>query len=379
MPYFLGVDLGGTKVDYVLADHYGNIVCEKRYESPFKKTSDRLPDGRPEVLLDAILPGVPMEEKTSRYLAGLEADFLREFNIDAFEKRGWSLCGKTWTRDGSIFMIGGNTPSRFAARLGQGKIGIRIASKDADTEAANDGNAAATAQGIYYEATMGIEKKETGYFILGTGFGFGTPEYDALTEIGHIPVGLAPDLLWQECGCTAGHKTACAENFASGRGIQNTAKLLISHDGDPALKQASASLARAAGAPDLFDLVAASKMRYKRIDARTVMDLAKNNEDGLAVYVANLAAEVTALAAVTAALQFGLRLIGIGEKVALANPWHVDNIAAKVSAHVAGSTLLRPPLEVQLTPLSEPAKYGALSLIAPKERYGVWAEKMRAA
>ncbi|MCP4691287.1 MAG: ROK family protein, partial [Desulfobacterales bacterium] len=193
---------------------------------------------------------------------------------------------------------------------------------------------------------------------------------------GHIPVMLAPGLLWQECGCTDGRPTACAENFASGRGIKNTAELLISHKGDPALKRVTVRLARSAGAANLFDLVAGAKMKNRVIDAKTVMDLAKNNDDGLAVYVANLAAEVTAYAAVTAAQQFGLRMIGIGEKVALANPWHVANISKIVSAYVAGSTLLRPPLEVQLTPVSDPAKYGALSLVAPKDRYDVWAEKM---
>ncbi|MCP4687689.1 MAG: ROK family protein, partial [Desulfobacterales bacterium] len=270
MAYFLGVDLGGTKVDYVLADDDGAIMCAKRYDSPFKKTSERLPDGKPVVLADTIMTDRPLDERVAAYLAGLEADFFREFDVARFERRGWSLCGKTWVEDEKIYMIGGNTPTRLARDLGKGRIGIEIAPKGEGTEAANDGNAAATAQGIYYEATRGIDKKETGYFILGTGFGFGVPEYEALTEIGHIPVMLAPGLLWQECGCTDGRPTACAENFASGRGIKNTAELLISHEGDPALKRVTVRLARSAGAANLFDLVAASKMKNRMLDAKNV-------------------------------------------------------------------------------------------------------------
>jgi len=383
MPDFLGIDLGATKVAYVLANGDGDFIFEKTYTSPYKKTSNTLSDGEPEVFLDTILTDIPIEERALRYLAQTEADFLnaarKEIGDNNFEGRGYSLCGKTWTQDGRIAMIGGNTPSRFAADLGKGKIGIVVANAADNTVAANDGNAAATAQGIYYKATRGVEPRETGYFILGTGFGFGVPGYFALTEIGHIPVGLVPELLWQECDCTDGHKTACAENYASGRGIENTANILLCLDGSSHLRKLSDCMAAVTGQADLFDLVATSKMKAnRRTDAKTVMDLAKNSEDGLAVFVANLAADVTAYAAVTAAQLFGLQIIGIGETVAQSNPWHVDTIAGKVDSYVDGSTILRPPLKVELTPLSEPAKYGALALVVPESRYEAWAEKMKA-
>jgi len=381
MPNFLGVDLGGTKVDYILANSDGDFLFQKSYPSPYLKTSKKLPDGKSEVYLDTILTDIPIKKRVFDYLAQTEAEFLaevkNEIGNNSFEGKGYSLCGRTWIHDGQIIMIGGNTPLRFASDLGKEKIGIIVADSSDNTVAANDGNAAATAQGIYYKAIKGIDPIETGYFILGTGFGFGVPQYFALTEIGHIPIGLIPKLLWQECGCTDGHRTACAENYASGRGIQNTAEILLSFNGSSDLKKLSRSIT---GGENLFDLVAVSKMKdLQKIDSKTVMDLAKEKTDGLATWIADLAAVVTATAAVTAAQQFGLQIIGIGETIAQSNPWHVDNITRKVDSYVKGSTLLRPSFKVELTPLSDPAKYGALALVVPESRYEAWAEKMKVA
>jgi hypothetical protein len=126
-------------------------------------------------------------------------------------------------------------------------------------------------------------------------------------------------------------------------------------------------------------MTALLKERQKNITPKTVMDLAKDNSDGLAVYIANIASDVTAFAAVTAAQLFGLQLIGIGESVARLNPWHVDNISKKVDSYTKGNTMLRPSLKVELTPLKNPAKYGALSLVVPESRYEIWAEKMKKA
>lgn len=67
-------------------------------------------------------------------------------------------------------------------------------------------------------------------------------------------------------------------------------------------------------------MTALLKERQKNITSKTVMDLAIDNSDGLAVYIANIASDVTAFAAVTAAQLFGLQLIGIGESVARLNP-----------------------------------------------------------
>ncbi len=380
MANILGIDLGGTSLDYVLADENGNFLYEKSYISPFKKTAKKLPDGKPEVFIDTILHNIPVEHRIYTYIAQTEAEFLNDVkektgNIN-LEKKGYSLCGKTWKHDGRIYIIGGNTPLRFAEKAGKGKIGIAITELKSDykIKAANDGNAAATAQGIYYKAVKGIDPVETGYLILGTGFGFGVPGYSALTEIGHIPVGFLPKLLWQNCGCTDGHKTACAENYVAGRGIKRCAEILLSSAKDPALY----ALAEYSNTDIKIDeLIATSRLKNcKDISAETVMDFAKDNSDGLAVYIADLAAEITAYAAVTAAQLFGLQRIGIGESVAHCNPWHVDNIAKKVNAYTRGNTILQPALKVEATPLKNPAKYGALSLVVPESRYDIWADKM---
>ncbi len=380
MANILGIDLGGTSLDYVLATENGEFLYKKSYPSPFKETAKRLPDGSPEVFIDTILHNIPAEHRTYTYIAQTEAEFLNEAdgktgNIN-LEKKGYSLCGKTWEHDGKIYIIGGNTPLRFAEKAGKGKIGIAITGLKPDYQinAANDGNAAATAQGIYYKAVKGINPVETGYLILGTGFGFGVPGYSALTELGHIPVGFIPKLLWQYCGCTDGQKTACAENYAAGRGIKRCAEILLSSTGDPALSL----LAEYSNTDMGIDkLIATSRLRNCRdISAETVMDLAKDNSDGLAAYIADLAAEITAYAAVTAAQLFGLQRIGIGESVARCNPWHVNNIAKKVNAYTRGNTILRPVLRVEATPLKDPAKYGALSLVVPESRYDSWAERM---
>ncbi len=383
MPDLLGIDLGGTKLDFLMADEDGTFRFEKRYDSPFKKTGKKTAGGNDEVLVDTILTDLPPQKRVSAYIAECEAQFLKDAlkEIGRFDiaGKGVSLCGKTWEQEGKILIAGGNTPMRFAVRPGRGMPGIEVmdSSSDSPVTAANDGTAAATAQGIYYKVTQGIDPDKTGYFILGTGFGCGIPGCDVPAEIGHIPVDFMPKALWQTCGCTRGHPTACAENYASGRGLRNLASTLLSLADSPVLQSISSCLDRQDNFPDLPGLVTDSRLRsHPRPDAKTVMDYAKNNTDGLAVFIADLAAQVTACAAVTVAQLFGLQRIGIGESVARLNPWHVDNIALKVADRTRGSNMLVPPLQVELTPISNPAKYGALALVVPESWYDTWAARM---
>jgi predicted NBD/HSP70 family sugar kinase len=381
MPNYLGVDLGGTKTAYVLSDSDGHFLFEKTFTSPYCRTSRQLPSGEHEVFLDTILDDIPPGRRVSHYMMKTETDFLNEAKNRGlngrYEKKGYSLCGKTWEQDGKIFMMGSNVPSRFTVAAGDRRNGVFLGESAGHIRAANDGNAAATAQGIYYRATRGIAPKETGYFILGTGFGFGVPEYFALTEIGHIPAGFIPELLWQDCGCTGGHRTACVENYASGRGIRATAELLLSIGDKSRLRAVSECLPFFNGHAGLADLIAGTKLEPGSIDSKTVMDNAHHGADGFCAFIADLAAEATAHAAVTSAQLFGLQVIGIGESIARHNPWHVENIAGKVDSYLEGNAILTPPLKVEMTPLKEPAKYGALSLIVPEEKYAAWADIMK--
>jgi predicted NBD/HSP70 family sugar kinase len=380
--HYLGVDLGGTKVTYVLANDKGDFLFQQTFASPFKKTQHRLPDGSPAVYLDSVMTHVPIRQRSLSYLVHIESQFLKEakkaIGIGTYDKKGMSLCGKTWIHENNVMIAGGNTPARLFAQSDDGESGVVVAEISADLVAAHDGNAAATAQGIYYLVAKGIAPKETGYLILGTGFGFGVPEYFAPAEVGHTPVSFMPELLRQECGCTQGHKTSCVENYASGRGIQNTALLLLSLKDSTPLGKLAFQPEEVNAGKRLYDIVAASRLTEgSDCSTKKIMQHAKRGDDDLAVWIVNLAAVVTAHAVVNAALQFGLKIIGIGETLAQSNPWYVDYISEIIQRDTRGNTILKPPLRVELTPLRNPSLYGALALVVPEEKYETWAERMK--
>ncbi|ACL04400.1 hypothetical protein Dalk_2708 [Desulfatibacillum aliphaticivorans] len=399
MDYYLGVDVGGTKLDFSLADETGKIVAHERFDSPFLPISEQSEDGPAQFACDVLFDDFPRAERVRLYLEHQEAAFLQHFgsvmNGRKIAAKGVSLCGRTWERKGKIFIMGGNTPLCFAEESGEGK-GVLMLDKKAppppetapyfienfQVEAANDGTAAATAQGVWYKAKRKIPPAKTGYFIVGTGFGFGVPGSSAPLEIGHVPMGFIPDLLWQKCGCSASRKTACAENFASGRGIQSCARKLLSIKDDSQLEEMSRFFNQCNPAilggekVNLAELVRTSQLRGKAVNAEAVMELAGGRADGLCVFTANLAAYAVALCAVSAAQLLGLKVIGIGEGVAIKNPWHVENIAKMVQALAKDSVMLPPGFKVELTPVKNISKYAALSLVAPRPFYPSWAEHM---
>jgi len=377
------MDIGGTKLTCVLASDDGDLLFQHTYISPFKRMQHTLPDGSPAIYLDDVMTNVPVKKRVSAYLSYIESKFLEEakseIGVSTYAKKGMSLCGKTWIHNNNVMMAGGNTPARLFVDLGNGNAGIIVTERSNDLVAANDGNAAATAQGIHYHTARGIPPKETGYLILGTGFGFGVPEYFALAELGHMPVGFIPRLLRQDCGCTVGHKTRCAENYASGRGMQNTAIHLLSLKGRTSLREFAFQPEGLNVGANLYDMVAGSELAEGHdCTSKTIMDLAKNRDDDLSVWIVNLAAQVTSHMVICAALQFGLQMVAIGETLAQSNPWYVDIISERVKRRTRGNTILNPPLKVELTPLKNPALYGALSLVVPKAKYETWADKMKA-
>lgn len=398
----MGVDVGGTKLDFSLADKTGKVVAHQRFDSPFLLISEKMEDGPAQYACDVFLDVQPRSKRVRLYLEHQEAAFLQHFgsvmNGGRIAAKGVSLCGRTWEQGGKIFILGGNTPLCFAQESGGGK-GVMMLDKKAPPppetapyyiehypiKAANDGTAAATAQGVWYKAKRKIPPAKTGYFILGTGFGFGVPGFSAPLEIGHVPMGFIPNLLWQKCGCSAGRKTACAENFASGRGIQTCARKLLSIKDDSQLEELSRFFNQCNASfmdgekLNLAELVRTSQLNGRTVSAEAVMDLAGAGTDGLSMFIANLAAYAVALCAVSAAQLLGLKIIGIGEGVAVKNPWHVENIAQMVRALAKDSVMLSPGFKVELTPVKNISQYAALSLVAPRPFYSSWAEHMEGA
>lgn len=397
----MGVDVGGTKLDFSLADKTGKVVAHQRFDSPFLLISEKMEDVPAQYACDVFLDVQPRSKRVRLYLEHQEAAFLQHsgsvMNGGRIAAKGVSLCGRTWEQGGKIFILGGNTPLCFAQESGGGK-GVLVwdgkAPVFAETapyydegcpvRAANDGTAAATAQGVWYKAKRKIPPAKTGYFILGTGFGFGVPGFSAPLEIGHVPMGFIPNLLWQKCGCSAGRKTACAENFASGRGIQTCARKLLSIKDDSQLEELSRFFNQCNASfmdgekLNLTELVRTSQLNGRTVSAEAVMELAGAGTDGLSMFIANLAAYAVALCAVSAAQLLGLKIIGIGEGVAIKNPWHVENIAQMVRALAKDSVMLPPDFKVELTPVKNISQYAALSLVAPPPFYSSWAGHMEA-
>ncbi|MFH1440282.1 MAG: ROK family protein [Candidatus Woesearchaeota archaeon] len=395
MKNYIGIDVGGTKVDLVLADEEGNILFSEKYDSPFLETGNRLADEETdaeitgsegkEVLLDKFKSGIGMGIRFHKYLEGAVVDFRKKARnkrklkgtIDGI---GASLCGTVRKDESGFYFLGANTPNRFV----NNRLGIQVSQLETLAEipfaAANDGNAAAKAQGIFYKARLGLDPKKTGYAILGTGFGFGVPDTDAQTELGHIPIGFVHSTLMQKCGCTDGRiYTRCAENYASGGGMERIVRD-VSALSNLDLQELAQYERLGYRAEDLKEAIRGSELNYmpdgEKITTAKIMSVAYNG-DAFAEWVVNLAAQTTAYALVSAAQMFGLERIGVGESVAINNPWHVENIAEIVEDMVKDNKLLPNGLKVEMTPISEnAAKYGALSLVVPEDRYDMWADAM---
>lgn len=163
----LGMDLGGTKLDFLLSDQDGRFLHEKQFPSPFRKTAKMTAVGEAEVLIDTLLTDIPRQDRVAAYIAECETRFLKEARKAAgrydISGKGVSLCGKTWQEQGKIMVTGGNTPMRFAAHPDQSGSGIAVMDVNGDgiLRAANDGTAAATAQGIHFQVVQGIDPGKT--------------------------------------------------------------------------------------------------------------------------------------------------------------------------------------------------------------------------
>lgn len=385
MKHFAGMDLGAENLRFFGADETGLIKHMAPFPSPFKKTGGKYAGSSPEVLLDTIRTGVPQNERVRRYLKLKYDEFLEQAakqGMKDFEAVGAQMAGKVWQREGRWYLMGSNTPGRFAVKDPEGSLGILIDLEiNKEFVGANDGNAAAKAQSIYYKAIEGLVPATTGYIILGGGFGLGVPDTETQTEGGHVPVGFIHPALYRKCGCSPKVEVACAENYASGPGIAATAKQVIgySNAGPNGPIKSIAAYEKAAGRIDDLEGAIRNSSLYKKagdFEPKDVMELAHNG-DAFASWIVDLAAEAVKIVAIASAQLYGLQRIGIGESVAENNPWFVDKVAKMVSDYTNGNTLLPNGLKVELTPIKEAGKYGALSLVVPTELYQQWAQTMK--
>lgn len=371
----LGMDVGATEVGWILANIEGNIIAEGESKSPFLKMGNRTSEGDEEVFLDTILTDSPPWSRVSEYLTQEKERFLETAGVTDFYAAGGSLCGKVWIVGNTHFLMGSNTPDRFAVDPVTGPRGISIRITEKMFKAANDGNAAATAQGMYYKIVMGVNPERTGYGILGTGYGFGVPGAYKLTEIGHGRVGFVHPLLALKCGCSD-VPTTCPENYASGDGMKKTAEKVLGLDaGKLEMLSTYESFGGRTEGYDLREAVHSSKLREGEIDSERIIRLAQEG-DRFAIWITDLAARVTADSLITAAQHFDLQIIGLGESVAVNNLWYVSKIAKLGNIPEGQNSLLPNGLKIEVTPLPNAAKYGALSLVVPEERYGPWVNQM---
>ncbi len=377
MVYLLGMDLGATTLDFVIASMDGMIVFDGHYPSPFQI----LDSSQGIVLVDTMLKNVHPAERVSYYIREKQNEFLqkaRSQGINDIQAQGIGLCGMAWQdTDKKWHMLGSNTPDRFAEKDSDGRKGVLInLCTDWPIKAANDGNAAATAQGIFYSIEHKLDPKATGYAILGTGFGFGVPGTMTPTEIGHIPVGFVHPSLLMRCGCNPEKFTSCAENYASGRGIAKTySRVMRSKQELPELFNELCLYEKMGGRCSDLEKATETAIFDPNITAEEVFIRAQKG-DQLAKWVTDIAAHVTADAIIGAAQLYGLQRVGIGESVAINNPLHVRAIARLVEQQITGNTLLQGGLIVEQTPIIYAARYGALALVAPHDKHELWVQNM---
>ncbi len=384
MVFFAGMDLGAHNLRFFYANENGEIELFDPVTSPFRKTKRKHTDGSDQVHLDTIMTNVPENERVSRYLSEMQDQFFSKSGkgLKDFEAQGAQMAGKVWQREGKWYLMGSNTPTRFAVQDPEGQNGILIDTSFAERfKGANDGNAAAKAQSIYYQVKLGLAPSTTGYIILGGGFGFGVPDTETQTEGGHVEVGFIHPALLRKCGDNAKVVVGHAENYASGPGQVATVVQVIEYF-DAGIQGPIASLAahekEAGRIGDLVGAIEASPLyETGNYESKDIMDAAHSG-DKFASWIVDLAAEAVKVVCVGGAQFYGLQRIGIGESVAEGHPWFVDKVANRVTACTKGNTLLQNGLTVELTPIKDAGKYGALSLVVPSKLYSKWADVMKA-
>ncbi len=383
MDHVIGMTLHATNLTLAAAElETGRILFEDTYDSPFRRTGNELHSGEPEVFLDTVLQDTPIGERASKYVRQTIDKFMADHHVNSFFGIGASFAGKTWQSKGTCYVIGGNTPIRFAVDTPDGKgIAIDPQIRDRDSfKAKNDAEASFDAQALTYQYVQRVDPLKTAYIVLGTGFGGGCA-YPILLEIGHLPMGFIPEALMQPCGCSKAPKTSCGENYGSGRGLAETAKLLM--DGYrlsemDAIEEIQRTIGKPEGSSHLSLAVYNSSLKgNNNIDSKAVMEAA-NAGDPFAKWVVDLGARAVADSIAYAAQITGADRFGLGDSVALNNPGYVRMIAQKVTESMGQSNFHPAGIIVEQTPIHHAGMYGALVQAIPSGVHEAWARTMKA-
>lgn len=364
--YYVGVDLGGTRLRVCLACSEGVIVGRWVEGSPLRPY-------REGIWLDYHWLEIPMERRLGAVLRDRVCGYLEEGGISSSAVRGIgvSVPGRITGRG---HFWGGNTPLRLA-REGNRLYGIDAiwgledAFPRAVSRVENDGNAIARLQARYWQEVEGIAPERTFYLTLSTGVGGGNI-FSIPNEVGHIRFSQSPPFLPPECGCGGRY---CVEAFSSGTGLVRRAERIFR-----AYLEGSSEVedwydyerGRNGWVGSLVEFMEGSSLymlfrRRGRIEAEDIFEgvgypLSKEDLGG---YLLWEAAEQLAYLALALAQVFGTEYIGVGGGIAFHNPCFLGELERFLGRLSTGDMVERLPRFFP-TPLRDLAgDYASLYLV----------------
>ncbi|MGB8951203.1 MAG: ROK family protein [Candidatus Aminicenantales bacterium] len=385
--FLLGIDLGGTKLRFILADYENGNITNPLGDRISKISIDSPLLEKEGIFDNEYFSKIPDSRKVSAYIIKKLHEYLENLGIpkNRIKGIGISVAGKI-QKDRRF--IGSNVPIKYAVKK-EGYYGINLISELAGTfpknikiAIENDATCAGIAQGIYYKY-MGIDPDTTFYVTVGTGIGGGGPKRD-VDEIGHIIMDGAFPPLAVVCGCGA---TGCVETYASGEGLKNQALSILNffmNDPETFKQFQTFENIRNEKKYDFRHLIDHSILKplyleKKEITAKQIFDSAnlenpQNPPDPFALYLIETAAERIAQALISLSNIHGIERFGFGGSVAIQNPKFLNIIQEKISSiYKCSEDIFKKKLLIEISPLGESANdYGALFLVVPPDCEKKW-------
>jgi len=347
--YYGGVDLGGTKVTALIADHQGTLIA--RSQRPLSAA-----DGRFSRFHDGVAFSGVVEQ-----IASLLHQLLGQNDIATLSGIGIGSAGPL--RHGAIRNPPNidlpAIPSDLPGRPVYLPLTAPLAEAfDAPVRLENDCNAAAVGEAVYGigRGTQDKEDLHLVYVTVSTGLGAGVWSGGRLllgkegnaAEMGHVVVkegGL-------RCGCG---NNGCAEAYCSGSGIVKNARVRLADmdlSADLPLLRLVRSAAGEAGCPSEDQLRLLDFITPPRVFEAAAAD------DPVARTVIDDAVRYGGIALSAIANAFDPQTITLGGAIAIAHPEIVAPMADEMRHHL---NVTAP--EVRLTPLGTGAvEYGAIAL-----------------